>query len=72
VERGGEEGKQRRVVVVVEERWAVRPCERGYKTEFGFSFYLFFYMIFLLSWRNGYWYFVFSYGSILVLLRFFG
>jgi hypothetical protein len=29
-------------------------------------------MIFLLSWRNGYWYFVFSYGSILVLLRFFG
>jgi hypothetical protein len=38
--REGKEGKPRRVVVVAEERWAVRPCERGYKTEFGFFFYL--------------------------------
>jgi hypothetical protein len=65
VERGGEEGKQRRVVVVVEERWAVRPCERAYKQSLDFSFIL-------EGIRNGYWYFVLSYGSLLVLVRFFG
>ena len=50
-ERGREEGKPRRVEVVMEERWAVRLCERASKADFGF-----------LCW-NRYCHFVCSHGS---------
>ena len=49
--REREEGKPRRVEVVMEERWAVRLCERASKADFGF-----------LCW-NRYCHFVCSCGS---------